>query len=156
MKNDDDQSIFAWGYRSPSGAGETRAPSYFAQSPAEFEHCYHLTAYTAGTKSSHYSTTNKGLHIEMCFFRLITGHYIGLMNCTESARDLGEDVACLATPLARPDGDENVFYRPAAVSPELFPSAMFKGIEPKPVYISRSASTLVSYLTGIKISHNFL
>jgi hypothetical protein len=78
------------------------------------------------------------------------------MNCTESARDLGEDVACLATPLARPDGDENVFYRPAAVSPELFPSAMFKGIEPKPVYISRSASTLVSYLTGIKISHNFL
>ena len=60
MKNDD-QSLFAWGFRQfTDGSG------LLAKSPSDFANCWDAVTYTPrGDKPSHYSMTNKGLEIKM-------------------------------------------------------------------------------------------
>jgi hypothetical protein len=150
IKNDDDHSIFAWGYEGPNGSGA----SCFASSPAEFARCSQVRKHKpAGVKSTHYTSTNKGLHIEMSLLRLITGDYVGRIHCSD-ATDV--DSWCIAIPLVPLDLDDKTFYRPHPIRPERVPSIMFVDIDPCPIYISRLSPAFKTWKSGITLSQNFL
>jgi hypothetical protein len=113
MKNEDDQTIFAWGYGSCGVVGGG-ATSFFAKSPDDFANCNKLEPFfLASTKPSHYVTTNKGLHIEMALLKLITGEFVGRINCLDAT---DSNLHCLAIPLLEVGGLEDVYYRPSALA----------------------------------------
>jgi len=157
MKNEDDQSLFAWGY---PGYRHTMLPgpmcgaavSCFANSPADFARCSQVRPWPVG--ASHYVITNKGLQIEMAVRRLLTGDYIGRLNCTLKAAD--SNGWTIVIPLVRLIGSMNVFYRPEDLVPERVPVEFFEGIKPQHIYISRSIPALVPWKAGIRLSSNFL
>jgi hypothetical protein len=148
IKNEDDLSILAWGFRGTVVGGA----SCFASSPVEFAGCGNLDAYTSNTTcTGHVAITNKGLNMEMSIIQLTTGDYIGR---------LAEDSVCqcLTIPLVRHKhgGNEAMFYRPPLNIPQLINAKFFQNIRPQSVYISKSASKLVSYRTGLRLSDAFL
>jgi hypothetical protein len=150
MKKDDDHSIFAWGYGSTSGVSEGLA-AYFARSPAVFVGCGKLRRYRRnGSKSSHHIITNQGLLIEMSILQLVTGEYIGQLDCMEY---LG---VIIAIPLVKLYADDNIFYRSAAIRPGPVSPERFQGIDKRPIYISSSMPRLVRWRAGIKLSNVFL
>ena len=150
MKKDDDHTIFAWGYASTSGVLKGLA-AYFARSPAAFAGCGKLRPYRWNSgKSSHHIITNQGLLIEMSVLQLVTGEYIGKLNCMEH---LGY---VIAIPLVQLYADDNMFYRPAAIRPGLVAHERFHAINKKPIYISSSMPRLIPCRAGIKLSSRFL
>jgi hypothetical protein len=147
MKNEDDRSIFAWGFNTVGGG-----MSCFASSPADFAGCDQLQdCRSARTHSSHILMTNKGLNITMSIIQLRTGDYIGELKVRGLDRLMG-----LAIPLLRHAEDENVFYRPPLNVPMRVPEGAFEEVIPKPIYISRSIPKLVRWTTGIRLSPYFL
>jgi hypothetical protein len=148
IKNEDDLSILAWGFR---GTVVGRA-SCFASSPVEFAGCGDFDDYIrASTPPGHVVITNKGLNMEMSIVQLVTGDYIGLLI-------EGSIPGCLAIPLARHNhsGKEAIFFRPPLNIPQLVNAKFFENIRPQSVYISKSASKLVSCYTRLRLSHAFL
>ncbi len=133
IKSSDDESIFAWGF---SEAREDDA-SLLASSPADFANCGSLRPFTpAGIKSSHYSMTNKGLHIEMsiCNISTMDGTSFGRLNCS-SFQERGSK--SIALPLVRSCKDENTFSRFASCAPVLVPSTLFLESTRAHVYLHR-------------------
>jgi len=152
MKNEDDQTIFAWGYGSCSMVGGG-ATSFFAKSPDDFASCNKLEPFfLASTKPSHYVTTNKGLHIEMALLKLITGEFVGRINCLDAT---DSNLHCLAIPLLEVGGLEDVYYRPSALALQKCRSSWFRGIDPKPIYINRTVSNFRYWAVGIRLSDDF-
>jgi hypothetical protein len=150
MKKDDDHTIFAWGYGSTSGVPQGLA-AYFARSPAAFSGCSEVRRYRRhGINSSHHVITNQGLLIEMCVLQLVTGEYIGELNCTHRVGHV------IAIPLVKAYADDNIFYRPVAIRPAPVWSDMFHAIDKKSIYISSSMPRLVRWRAGIKFSRGFL
>jgi hypothetical protein len=148
IKNEDDLSILAWGFR---GTVVGRA-SCFASSPVEFAGCGDFHVHTSDiTCTGHVAITNKGLNMEMSIVQLTTGDYIG---------GLAENsiFQCLAIPLVRHkhDGNEAMFYRPPLNIPQLINAKFFENIRPQSVYISKSTSKLVRCHAGLRLSDAFL
>jgi hypothetical protein len=149
MKNEDDHTIFAWGFGCVGGIGL----SCFASSPANFAGCSDLQDQrSGGTHSSHIVMTNKGLNITMPVIRLFTGDYIGQLIATNNGAHL-----CLGIPLFKhSEDDDDVFYRPPPNTPEEVSREIFHGVSPKPIYIIRSAPKLIRHKLGIRLSTRFL
>ncbi|PMD64529.1 uncharacterized protein K444DRAFT_625780 [Hyaloscypha bicolor E] len=109
MKNEDDRSIFAWGFDTVGSR-----ISCFANSPADFAGCGDLDDFrTVGTHSGHVVMTNKGLSMEMRIIRLTTGDYIGQLT-----GKILDRLVYLAIPLIRHRRKENVFYLPRINVPQ--------------------------------------
>jgi len=148
IKNEDDLSILAWGYRGTVVGGA----SCFASSPVEFAGCGDFDEYMSdSTCTGHVAITNKGLNMEMSVVQLITGDYIGRLI-------EGYLLQCLAIPLVRHrhSGNEAMFYRPPLNIPQLVNAKFFENIRPQSVYISKSSSKLISCQAGLRLSDAFL
>jgi hypothetical protein len=81
---------------------------------------------------------------------LVTGEYIGQLNCTD------DDGAVIAIPLVKPYADDNLFYWPVAIRPGPVWAKRFHAIDKRPIYISSSIPRLFGWRAGIKLSTNFL
>jgi hypothetical protein len=150
MKKDDDHTIFAWGYGSTSVV-PNRSEGYFAKSAAVFAGCSQLHSYRpSGSKSSHHVITNKGLLIDMSVLQLVTGEYIGQLNCTDLRRHF------IAIPLVKLYPDDNIFYRPIAIRPALVWHEDLHAIKKRLIYITSSMPRLIRWPAGIKLSNGFL
>lgn len=145
MKNEDDQSIFAWGYRADilqHGVAGPGAVSYLATMPSEFEFCRQIRRISVGSR--HYTITNKGLHIAMAVRKLITGDYVGQLNCSDlHAKEQSYPGSTIVVPLIRHDDNNNTFYRPAALIPEPLPEDFFHAVDLQHIYISGCIPTLL-------------
>lgn len=89
--------------------------------------------------------------MEMSIIQLATGDYIGRLI-------EGSVLQCLAIPLVRHRHSRNeaIFYRPPVNIPQLVNAKFFENTRPQPVYISKSASKLVTYHAGLQLSDAFL
>jgi hypothetical protein len=66
IKSFDDQTIFKWGFLRTPYPLHFRINTLFASSPREFANCGSVvTSVPVDLDTSHYSLTNKGLHVEM-------------------------------------------------------------------------------------------
>lgn len=147
MKNEDDRSIFAWGFDTVGSR-----ISCFANSPADFAGYGDLEDFrTVGTHSGHVVMTNKGLSMEMRIIRLTTGDYIGQLT-----GKILDRLVYLAIPLVRHRRKENVFYLPRINVPRPVSWFTFERVSPKPIYISESFPKLARWSTGIRLSRDFL
>jgi hypothetical protein len=150
IKSSDDESIFAWGFCLAPGEHS----SLLATSPADFRNCGNiLPSVPAGVKSSHYSLTNKGLHIEMniCDLSIGGGTSVGQLNCSLfSERGLNS----IAIPLVRSTEDNSTFSRPRECPPILIPSSLL-ALAPHTrtqAYLHRDLADWVDvYFCGLKV-----
>jgi hypothetical protein len=113
--------------------------------------CGNLQPYTpAGVKSSHYSLTNKGLHIEISICDILgTGTSVGRLNCS-SFDD--KDLRSIALPLIRSSKGESTFFRPTGSAPVLVRSGLFPDTAKARVYLHRSYADEHIYLrSGFRI-----
>ena len=128
LKNSDDESIFAWDFDSSpllEGGRHTFMCQLFASSPADFASCMDLKAcIPAGVRPSHYTLTNKGLHIEADVWTspLDSSLVFARLNCAPLDRE-GSSMS-LALPLLRSNDNDMLFFRlwgpPVLVSSNLF------------------------------------
>ena len=149
IKNEDDLSILAWGFR----GGVLGGTSCFASSPFEFAGSGVLDDdISDSTCPGHVVLTNKGLYMDMSIVQLTTGDYIGRV--IEGRRHL----KCFVIPLVRHrhNGKEAIFYRPPLNIPQWVNAGLFENINPQPVYISKSTPKLDRWNAGIRLSPAFL
>lgn len=64
----DDQSLFAWRHRSPSGARYNSPTGILTNSPTAFAECSNIVSCRVDTRNAVYSITNRGLHITVPIF----------------------------------------------------------------------------------------
>jgi hypothetical protein len=129
LKASDDESIFAWDFDSSpylsAGVKDAFAYQLFASSPAEFASCIDLKPYIpAGVRPSHYTLTNKGLHIEADVWTspLDSSLVFARLNCAPHDRE-GSRMS-LALPLVRSKDNDMLFFRPCG-PPVLVSSNLF-------------------------------
>jgi hypothetical protein len=153
INENDDQSIFAGGFLQTPEEDELGRNSLLASSPADFANCGHVEISHVAEKSSHFSMTNKGLHIEMSICELglygLGGTSIGRLNC--SFGGLGR-AACIALPLISIEGSTSFFRAkgcaPIAMSWDAFPT--LTGTGPN-VYIKKTYPRVVEFDCGFRI-----
>lgn len=153
MKNEDDDTIFAWGFGAVGGG-----TSCFAGSPAAFTHCGDLLDNrSTASRSGHLVMTNKGLNIEMSIIRLATGDFIGQLSMGISVEWLDLAIPLVAIPLDKySDVNNRVFYRPPTNVPQCVSPVVIYGVSPQPIYVARSTPKLVRWNMGIRLSPDFL
>jgi hypothetical protein len=153
IKSSDDESIFAWGFRQNQG----EKYSLFAFSPADFANCGNLLPFVpAGVKSSHYSLTNKGLHIEMsiCDLSIGGGTSVGRLNCS-SFDERGSK--SISLPLIRSTEGESTFSRVRGCPPILIPSSLFAQSTRTQVYLHQCLADWVDiWVCGLKVKTRVL
>jgi len=158
LKNSDDESIFAWDFDSSpllEGGRHTFMCQLFASSPADFASCMDLKAcIPAGVRPSHYTLTNKGLHIEADVWTspLDSSLVFARLNCAPHDRE-GSRMS-LALPLLRSKDNDMLFFRPwgppALVSSNLFSDTLAH------IYLHRSINhPLVFFESGLGIELSF-
>jgi hypothetical protein len=151
LKASDDESIFAWGFEwYPSVPGFRYR--LFASSPAEFASCMNLEPYIpAGVRPSHYTLTNKGLHIEADIWTspLDSRLVFARLNC--APHDRKGDGMCLALPLVRSKDNDKLFFRHQGTTPVLVSSNLFSDTLAQ-IYLHRSADRPPkAFLLGLKV-----
>jgi hypothetical protein len=158
LKDSDDESIFAWAFdSSPFSEGGRYAFIYqlFASSPADFASCMDLMPYIpAGVRPSHYTLTNKGLHIEADVWTspLDSRLVFARLNCAPHGRE-GSSMS-LALPLLRSKDNDMLFFRlwgpPVLVSSNLFSDTLAH------IYLHRSINEpLARSGSGLEIKLSF-
>lgn len=150
----DDETIFAWGFRRMPG----QHASLFSTSPLGFQNCGSLEASTPAAGSdiipSHYSLTNKGLHIEASLCHLyMEGGIAELirLNCSEPGWK--EDGKSLALILNRSPNNPMVLLRSCGAAPLIVPSKLFLKSSSARVYVHRLVGCywLDEAFSGLKV-----
>lgn len=152
IKVSDDETIFAWGFRRTPG----QHASLFSTSPLDFENCGDLkTSMPTGLNiiPSHYSLTNKGLHIETSLCRLpMEGGIMALarLNCSElKSREYGKSIALV---MERSPENHMILSRRCEAAPLLVPSKLFLKSSNSHAYVHRSMGHwLDEAFSGLKI-----
>jgi hypothetical protein len=149
-----DHSIFAFGYGLPA----LEHDSNLAESPADFSLCECVKKLpprdnTITSNRSHYTSTNNGLHIQLRLLPLVTGNWIGMLECYDS-NIRGLDLA-IAIPLFQSQTSKEGFFRHPAACPEYVTIEPFRGVKPRQIYIEKSKPVFSKYTSGIKISSRF-
>jgi hypothetical protein len=153
IKSSDDESIFAGGFTYTPKVDLLGTNMLFASSPADFINCKDVVGHRLETfKSSHYSLTNKGLHVEMSICNLPKdyGTSLGYLNSTPLQE---RNHMTIALPITSSTGDSNTYYRlqagPVLVSRELFQSTTGNGPS---IYLHRGRpNTLQTFYVGFGI-----
>src|SRR4051794_4097734 len=84
LKTSNDESIFAWGYLQTPLEMDL-GNMIFSTSPQAFQNCGDISPHTrSGVQTSHYSLTNKSLHLELGVYELgtVAHESIGRLNCS--------------------------------------------------------------------------
>ena len=128
IKISDDESIFAWGLDKTS---RIEGGSLLAATPRDFENCSRIIASTPRhRKISHYTLTNKGLHVETSILELpIEGEIVlARLNCSIGDPTAPNDQQSLALVLVRSRQNDMMFTRyrgtpPVFIEETLFPAS---------------------------------
>ncbi|KAN0107968.1 HET domain containing protein [Hyaloscypha variabilis] len=149
-----DHSIFAFGYGLPA----LEHNSNLAESPADFSLCECVKKFpprddTITSNRSHYTSTNNGLHIQLRLLPLVTGNWIGMLECYDD-NIRGGDLA-IAIPLFQSQTSKEGFFRHPAACPEYVTIEPFRGVKPRQIYIEKSKPVFSKYTSGIKLSSRF-
>ncbi|PMD43848.1 HET-domain-containing protein [Hyaloscypha variabilis F] len=150
-----DHSIFAFGY----GLSALKYDSNLAVSPSDFRFCKcvksNLPLYydIITSNRSHYTSTNNGLHIQLRLLPLVTGNWIGMLECYDD--NIKGGYCAIAVPLFQSRTSKEVFFRHPAACPELVTTQPFRGVNPRQIYIEKSKPTFTKYISGIKLSSRF-
>jgi hypothetical protein len=131
LRVSDDESLFAWGNSHQLLQPDDRAQSHslFATGPSDFMLCGSIIRATpAGLRPSHYTITNKGLHIEpgFCYLPIQGGIAFALLNCAEKLGAGGEKN--LAILLVQSKENNMIFSRPWAMRPICLPPKLFSNV----------------------------
>lgn len=123
IRSSDDESIFAGGFLQRfDGPISMLLPT----SPDAFKHCENVIAFRPkGAQSTHYASTNKGLHIEMsiCYLPKAYGVLLGRLNCTVRQQ---AGTKTMALPIGRFGDNTRAYYKQGL--PVLVPSSLFPNI----------------------------
>jgi hypothetical protein len=156
IRTSDDESVFAWGLGKTSRDG---SGSILASSALDFENSSELCPRTPGdVKPSHYTLTNKGLHIETSVLELPIegGVVLAQLNC--STQDLMGDERSLALVLLRSRENDMVLIRHCATPPVLIPSTLFPE-DRVHVYVRTTMTdlpALESVFSGLSLQSHYL
>lgn len=129
MKASDDHSLFAWRDTSDQASTdryllEERSidseyiphRGLLATSPAEFIHSRNIVPFPSNHTNTPYSSTNRGLHIELLLLPYKSDIYTAVLNCTDITQHLGPLGIYLAC-LSPPNGDQFARVFPSELQP---------------------------------------